>query len=68
MLRLWNRLINMENTRTAKKTFLNHFRNNKTPWYSEIKSIFYDLKMETFIIQKSSCDLHLVEQKLYLFI
>ena len=58
MLRLWNRLIGMDNNRLTKQIFLNDFnRNRNNSWCSEIKFIFNKIGLPAIFQNKKLCDI-----------
>ena len=66
MLRLWNRLIDMDNNRLTKKIFLYDFQkymNNS--WCSEIKFIFDKLGLAVQFYNMQRCDINMHEKLLF---
>ena len=66
MLRLWNRLIDMDNNRLTKKIFLYDFQkymNNS--WCSEIKFIFDKLGLAAQFYNMQRCDINMHEKLLF---
>ena len=58
MLRLWNRLVGMDNNRLTKQIFLNDFnRNRNNSWCSEIKFIFNKIGLPAIFQNKKLCDI-----------
>ena len=56
MIRFWNRLINMENSRLTKQ-FFNWDYECKTGWSKEIENVFTQLNLEEYFIDKRVCSL-----------
>ena len=66
MLRLWNRLVSMDNNRLTKKIFLydlNLNRNNS--WCSEIRTIFDKIGLLDNFQNRNICDINSCEQLLF---
>ena len=66
MLRLWNRLIDMDSNKLTKKIFLYDFHqymNNS--WCSEIKFIFDKLGLAAHIYNMQRCDTNMCEKRLF---
>lgn len=65
MLRLWNRLIYMENERITKRVFLwDREQNNSSNWSSQVKNIMESLNIESTYFNSTPCNLHYAEEKL----
>ena len=66
MVRLWNRLVEMNDERLTKKYFLYDYSQcNINSWYSEIKSIFEYMGLPPEFYQSMTrCDINMCEQTL----
>ena len=56
MIRFWNRLINMDNSRLTKQIF-NWDYECKTGWNKEIENVFTQLNLDEYFIHKRVCSL-----------
>ena len=56
MIRFWNRLINMENSRLTKQIFNSDYECRKG-WSKEIENVFTQLNLEEYFIHKRVCSL-----------
>ena len=56
MIRFWNRLINMENSRHTKQIF-NWDYECKTGWSKELENLFNELNLEEYFIHSKICSL-----------
>ena len=63
MARLWNRFINMENSRLTKCIF-NWDLNEHAGWGTELKGVFNELDMDDIFVNWSLCDLDNVNQRM----
>ena len=63
MARLWNRFINVENSRLTKRIFNWNFDEN-AGWGAELKSVFNELDMDDVFVDRSLCDLDNVNQRI----
>ena len=64
-LRLWNRLINMPNSRLCKHVFLWDRHLNVTSWSSRIEQLFEMLNMSDVYDSMMYCDLKLADKKMW---
>ena len=64
MIRFWNRLINMRDSRLTKQVFLADFNQNSNNWCSEIEQIFDSVNCLTIFQERHTCDLLSFESKL----
>lgn len=65
MLRLWNRLIYMENERITKLVFLwDRQQNISSNWSSQVKNTMESLNIENTYTNFTPCNLHNAEEKL----
>ena len=65
MLRLWNRLVGMENIRLTKKIFLYDLnRNASNSWCSEIKVILDKIGLIANFLNRQTCDINVCEKLL----
>ena len=64
MIRFWNRLINMPDSRLTKQVFLADFNRNINNWCSEIEQIFDSVNCLVIFQERITCDLLLFESKL----
>ena len=65
MLRLWNRLVGMENNRLTKKIFLYDLnRNASNSWCSEIKVILDKIGLIANFLNRQTCDINVCEKLL----
>ena len=62
-VRLWNRLVTMEETRLTKQIFEWDYNTSKRNWSRSMKSLFEELDISTMFDQKAVCDLPYVETK-----
>ena len=66
-LRFWNRLIKMPSERLTKQIFNTEYNNdNPNSWTSNVKHIFEILELSNVYEQKSTCNLDLCKDKLFL--
>ena len=61
MLRFWNRLMNMDNTRITYKVFQHDYNLCRNNWCSEVKSIFTKLEHENVFIDRNVCDIEALQ-------
>jgi hypothetical protein len=69
MLRLWNRLNNLENDRLTKVVFMNDYQlagTNVKNWCSNIKSIFATIGEEEVYNNRQQCNIDYISAKLFL--
>jgi hypothetical protein len=64
MLRLWNRLVKMDNNRLTKKIFLWDKDHGNLSWNSEIRQIFHSLNYPNIFENNETIDIKLAENKL----
>ena len=64
ILRLWNRLVKMNNSRITKKVFLFDYSYNTKSWCSDVKSILTSVNMENIYKDKLTCDVNIIERLL----
>ena len=64
MIRFWNRLINMRDSRLTKQVFLADFNQNSNNWCSEIEQIFDSVNCLSIFQERHTCDLLSFESKL----
>ena len=66
MLRLWNRLVSMDNNRLTKKIFLyDLYINRNNSWCSEIRTIFDKIGLFDNFQNRNICDINSCEQLLF---
>ncbi len=63
MLRLWNRLIHMDDSRLAKKVFLYDYNLCKENWCHEMKLIFGKVEQLDVFKKKKSCNIEQTQMK-----
>ncbi len=56
MIRLWNRLVDMDHTRLTKRIFDADINSNGSTWSSEVKNIFEAVNMDNIYVNKETCD------------
>ena len=64
MVRLWNRLVSMDNTRLAKRVFDWDYQLQTNNWSSDLHMIFGNTQLLTCYDNKSQCDLEIMRSKL----
>ena len=64
ILRLWNRLVKMNDSRITKKIFLYDYSFNNKSWCSDVKSILSFVNMEDIYRNKLTCDVNIIEKVL----
>ena len=67
IIRLWNRLVDMNDDRLTKKVFVYDFnKNTNSIWCSEVKSILEKIGLRTRCFQNMiKCDITVCEQSLF---
>ncbi len=63
-IRLWNKLIEMDNSRLTKRIFEYDYNVCKNNWSSNMKSLFVDINADVFK-EKLSCNLSVMNDTLY---
>ena len=66
MIRFWNRLINMDNSRLTKQIF-NWDYECKTGWSKEIENVFTQLNLDEYFIHKRVCSLDSALNQIQIF-
>ncbi len=64
MVRFWNRMIKMEDTRLTKHIFNYDMQINRQNWSSEIFDIFKTYNLEQIFLNKEFCDLKMLNLKM----
>ena len=64
ILKFWNRLIKMENSRLTKRVFLHDFSLKHNNWSNNVCSILSDLDMQASFENMTVVDINLVREKL----
>ena len=62
MIRLWNRLVNMDDSRLTKSIFLWDYNQCKNNWCQEMEQLCNDIE-DNFFIQKITCNIDNYQQK-----
>jgi hypothetical protein len=65
MIRLWNRIVKMNNSRLTRKIFDYDYRSNGNTWCSEIKQILCEVNLSAHYDTKTAADLKEVEDILF---
>ncbi len=65
MVRLWNRLVSLNDSRLTRAVFLQHVAINMENWSSEIQNIIIEFGLEHSFNTLSRVDLNLFKDKLY---
>lgn len=62
MIRLWNRLVNMDDSRLTKRIFMWDYNQCKNNWCQEMEQLCNDIE-DNFFIQKITCNIDNYQQK-----
>lgn len=64
ILRFWNRLMNMNDSRLTKKIFIEDYRICKNNWCANVQKVFDKLGLDEYFNNKENCNIDNVKQKL----
>ena len=63
MLRMWNRLIQMDDDRLTRHIFAWDYQLSRKNWCTEVSQIFHDLNMSDVFEQQRPCDVNEAEER-----